>query len=230
MNPEQIEIGIMVIVAVVAIAFVFRKTSPYVDLERHPPEEMRHGLRLGTTWEGEPTTRPLTGNLTFSAGMVGRPELSEDQKREDAEFDAALEKLFGDRIQHRFYQKVVGVKHLNQDQTRRSTIIKRCAPLEILRIEQEPNNPVDVNAVAVLRQDGSQLGYLPARNAFEIRKDFSDPASKWVGIFRRHTHHPETGHVAGAVIVLALISTHPDPHESYPVEGSVNGRPWTHLL
>ena len=197
----------MMLVAVVAIIFIVRKKSPYADFERHPAEEMQHGVRLGTTWEGASTTKTIAGGVTYTAGLVGKPELSEYQRREDAEFEVAFEELFGDRIEHRFYQKEGGVKHLNRDRTRRSTVIKRCAPPEVLRIEQDPDNPVDVNAVAVLRKDGSQLGYLPARTALEMRKDFSDPDSKWIGIFRKHTHHPESGRVVGAVIVLALIRT-----------------------
>jgi hypothetical protein len=97
----------------------------------------------------------------------------------------------------------VGVKHPNRDGSRRSTLIRKCEVLDFLTIEAEPDNPVDVKAVAVKTQDGLQLGYLPARTAHEIYSDLGKAEFNWIGVFVRANRHPETNHAVGAVIVLA---------------------------
>lgn len=70
-------------------------------------------------------------------------------------------------IRHLF-TKVVGVTKNNRDGKSRQKVIARCRPLEKLKLENEDDNPVDPNAVAVLRQDGQQLGYLKAELAEEV--------------------------------------------------------------
>jgi hypothetical protein len=73
--------------------------------------------------------------------------------------------------------------------------------MEVLRLESEPNNPIDPNAIAVKRVDGSQLGYLENRVASELHRDAGKPMS-WSAIFRHANRNPLTDEVVGAIIVL----------------------------
>lgn len=136
----------------------------------------------------------------------GQRESTCDRAAEDEQFERELKKRYGERIQPLFHQYVAGVSHLNRDRTRRTTIIKRCTPLEALRLVPEPDNPVDPKAVAVCRSDGTQLGYLPARCAAELHDEVGGPQSSLMAIFKHHNLHPETGRVVGCVILLAQIA------------------------
>jgi hypothetical protein len=64
-----------------------------------------------------------------------------------------------------FFTKIAGVSHCNDDGTSRQDVVRRCREGEVLRLGREPNKPHDPNAVRVLRQNGEQLGYLPAHVA-----------------------------------------------------------------
>jgi hypothetical protein len=57
---------------------------------------------------------------------------------------------------------------MNPDGTSRQRIIAGCYPCEVLRLQLEPENPVDKKAVAVLRASGKQIGYLDADLASEV--------------------------------------------------------------
>jgi hypothetical protein len=60
---------------------------------------------------------------------------------------------------------VVGVSHKNEDGTDRQAIIKRCRAGDPLELRREPENRYDPNAIAVLLEDGRQIGYLSRENA-----------------------------------------------------------------
>ncbi len=62
-----------------------------------------------------------------------------------------------------YYTKVVGVTKGNRQQ-----VIRRCGPLESLLFDSEEDNPVDPNAIKVIRQNHEQLGYIQAEMAKEI--------------------------------------------------------------
>lgn len=64
-----------------------------------------------------------------------------------------------------FFTKIAGVTHTNSDGTSRQRIIGQCHIGEELRLEREPDNPVDPNAIGVFRLTGEQLGYIPAHVA-----------------------------------------------------------------
>ncbi len=67
------------------------------------------------------------------------------------------------------HTKVAGVSHENRDGTQRQEIASRCQPGERLRLVAEPDNPVDPNAIKVVRANGEQLGYLKADLAARIQ-------------------------------------------------------------
>lgn len=62
-----------------------------------------------------------------------------------------------------FITKVVGVTFMNPDGTDRQKILSKCKIGEPLRLIREPDNPYDEDAIAVFRQSGEQIGYLPSR-------------------------------------------------------------------
>ena len=64
-----------------------------------------------------------------------------------------------------FFTKIVGVTHRNKDRTSRQRLIAQCCVGEELILEREPDNPVDTNAIKVLRATGQQLGYIRAEVA-----------------------------------------------------------------
>lgn len=118
-----------------------------------------------------------------------------------ASFDAIFEKHIAPTADYYFYTKVAGAKFPNADGSRRPPIIKKCEMMELLHLEQEPDNPVDPYAMAVKRFDGSQLGYLEQRVARELHQDAGKPVS-WSAVFKHANRHPETEQIVGATIVL----------------------------
>ena len=78
-----------------------------------------------------------------------------------------------------FFTKVVGVTHPNSDGSDRQEIIQGCKPCEQVFLRPEPENPFDPNAIAVDREQGEQLGYLPAGLAKELKQDCEHIAFIW---------------------------------------------------
>jgi hypothetical protein len=123
----------------------------------------------------------------------------------DAQFErAAEETLIGPSgIEKAFYTTVAGVSYRNADGSKRTDIIQQCDVGAVLELRPEPDNQFDPNAVAVVRLGlGEQLGYLDARLASEVVKDFREYGSCWLGLFRHADYHPETRAIVGAVIYL----------------------------
>lgn len=71
------------------------------------------------------------------------------------------------KITH-FYTKVAGVIYPNRDGSSRQEIISRCQQCEQVDLIPEPDNPVDSNAIAVIRENGEQIGYLPRDLAKDV--------------------------------------------------------------
>jgi len=59
-------------------------------------------------------------------------------------------------------KRVAGVTHKNRDGSDRQRILKSCRPGMRVVLAREPDNPVDMNAVAVRVAGGQQIGYLAA--------------------------------------------------------------------
>jgi hypothetical protein len=87
-----------------------------------------------------------------------------------AEVAAFHDALF--RLDH-FYADVDGTTERNPDGTERQSIIRQIKPLETLHLCDELKNPLDPNVIAVLRDNGQQVGWLPDLYAPELRKDFT---------------------------------------------------------
>jgi hypothetical protein len=120
---------------------------------------------------------------------------------DDDAFDAAFEKHIAPHTNKYFNARIAGASSPNADGSSRPSIIEKCEPMEILRLELEPDNPADPNAIAVKRVDGTQLGYLERGAASDLHRDAGKPVS-WSAIFKYANRHPSTDEVVGAVIVL----------------------------
>lgn len=60
-----------------------------------------------------------------------------------------------------FRVRIAGVSYKNSEGTSRQKILKKCNIGECLIIKREPKNRYDPNAIAIFRQNGEQLGYIP---------------------------------------------------------------------
>jgi hypothetical protein len=72
-----------------------------------------------------------------------------------------------DGIRH-FWTNIAGVKYWNADGTSRQRVLRELPPFTPVKLEEEPDNLHDPNAVRVVLQDGRQLGYLPRDVASEV--------------------------------------------------------------
>ena len=66
------------------------------------------------------------------------------------------------------HSKIAGVTYTNADGSQRQKIVTKCSLGERLRLEREPNNPYDANAIKLLRLNGEQIGYVTARLATDL--------------------------------------------------------------
>jgi len=74
--------------------------------------------------------------------------------------------------------KVVGVSHLNADgSSRQSIIADEVKEDDLLKLEPEPKNPYDANAVKVTTAKGLQIGYLNKEVAEEIHNALNNDIS-----------------------------------------------------
>jgi hypothetical protein len=123
------------------------------------------------------------------------------QHPDDDAFDAAFKKHIAPHTNKYFNARIVGASSSNADGSSRPSIINQCGPMEILRLELDPNNSAGPNAIAVKRVDGTQLGYLEPGVASDLHQDAGEPVS-WSAIFKYADRHPTTNEIVGAVIVL----------------------------
>ena len=70
-----------------------------------------------------------------------------------------------------FCTRVAGVTYENRDGSSRQEAIQNCRCYEQVYLEPEPDNPVDSNAIRVVRGNDEQTGYLRADLAGEVAND-----------------------------------------------------------
>jgi hypothetical protein len=120
-----------------------------------------------------------------------------------ADFDESIAKWVRENpeIDKWFWSKVAGVTHENRDGRSRQEILKRCEGRELLRLVPEPDNPVDRNAIAVLRRNGEQLGYLDRRLARETHNRMQK-GERWEAMLTAVTGRDHPHAWFGANIVM----------------------------
>jgi hypothetical protein len=145
-------------------------------LARRPADDGVTGRdeRAAADWSSGPTdARPVVleppsePDLHTTATDPGRPAPSGFLPRNAATTGAAAG--FGSATVRHLFAKVVGVAYPNPDGSSRIEAVRALKPRDLVRLEHRPDNPVDANAVAVVRPaDGRQLGYLRAALAKSV--------------------------------------------------------------
>jgi hypothetical protein len=105
---------------------------------------------------------------------------------------------------------VAGVSHCNPDGTSRQRIIPRCSVGETLVLRHEEHNPADSNAIAVLRQNGEQLGYLSREDAESVLRHLRQ-GWRYTAVFRAILDDGIRGHWLGAGVSLIYGYSTVDP-------------------
>jgi hypothetical protein len=154
---------------------------------------------------GAPLARPAPGSLGGRSKFLLRSSAT-SAFAADAKFDDGFYGGMWHFVDRHFHTKIAGAKFPNENGSNRAAIIRRCESLELLVIQWDKGNRHDYCAKVVKRQSGEQLGFLPRGIAAEIHSDFSVPGVTWLGIFKQANHHPDTGQVVGAVILLARMT------------------------
>jgi hypothetical protein len=118
---------------------------------------MTHG---GADTDWEMFLRGRSDALGPFSGAGDEPQELEPQRSDDEPEKG--------RVRH-LHARVVGLPYPNADGSSRREAVAGLRRWERVRLRHRPDNPVDANAVAVLRnQDQRQLGYLPAMLAAEV--------------------------------------------------------------
>ena len=135
------------VLGVIAVCFSLRKSSGYVDLVDHPPDESP-GRHLRTSW---PVDHP----------PVDRTPTQEERAAAKAQFDDGFYGGMWHFVDRYFHTKIAGAKYANDNGSNRVEIIRRCKPLDLLVIQWDKGNRYDYYRKMVSRQSGEQLGFLP---------------------------------------------------------------------
>lgn len=85
-------------------------------------------------------------------------------KRQSSQIEKILDCNMESSVQ-RFSTKIAGVTFDNPDGTSRQRYLKKSSPNELLLLKREPDNPMDENAIKLMKPNGKQLGYIPSKNA-----------------------------------------------------------------
>jgi hypothetical protein len=136
--------------------------------------------------EDQPTrrgpARPRTARASSSQGRPSAAAMPEDA-----------------RFRH-FFASIAGESHVNRDGSSRQAILARCHVAEPLRLEREPDNPVDPHALKVCRLTGEQLGYVPA----DLAEDLVDDLDHLVPFLARVGRPAGGPHLGGVLLIVAL--------------------------
>jgi hypothetical protein len=119
-------------------------------------------------------------------------------------FDHAFKRHVGCSADRYFYTSVINLNSLSvADRQRKSSIIERCKPMELLHLELESHNETDSLAIIVTRADGSEIGYLDRNVAALLHKD-ADKSKHWYAVFKQANHLPETGEINGEIVLVRM--------------------------
>lgn len=215
---EIIAIAVAVAIFAIVMARLLRSSEqPAVEDRRDGPADVYrqrfHEKAEQEAWSPQGASpvkidAPSDWSASVTFGQAAHPRTEED----DAFEAAFLKAIPEDKRLSAFYTTVAGTHFQNLDGSSRCLIISKCKLGELLELEHEPENQFDPNATAVLREETKeQLGYLNARLAGELVRDYRKNNSRWLAIFRRQNHHPDTGKVVGATIYLISVMPEQKP-------------------
>jgi hypothetical protein len=127
-----------------------------------------------------------------------------------------------------FYGHVAGESFRNDDGTSRQAAIQRCEVGELLRLEPEPDNPHDRNAIRVLRGTGEQIGYIERQLAAQLA---SEDGEYYAAVASVRRPRLSRYYGVGLMIVIARSRDTAANLEDYvrrafAEEGRVVRRPW----
>jgi HIRAN domain len=105
--------------------------------------------------------------------------------------DSLVESYFVDRAkapdyEHVLKTSVAGIAHDNPDGSSRQQIAQGCKPFERVYLVREPDCKYDANAIKVVCENGSQLGYIPRKVAAELAT-LLDAGRVWIAHVTRVT-------------------------------------------
>jgi len=127
------------------------------------------------------------------------------QTEEDRRFEAAFADGVGANTDKHFYSWVAGIEYTNPDGVNRENLIARCETCELVRLNREPGNSFDSNAVMVLSPKGECLGYLKRQVAAQISGEVEQQGRVWFGMVRRVALRTEKS-PAGLLLCLFRMS------------------------
>lgn len=159
-------------------------------------------LVIAIAWPRRPRSAAPAPKLTIGVDSTishhWQPYADPDQKlieliRSNPKYDKAL------------WGFVAGFDHSNSDGSSRQEILARCHVPEPLRLVPEPDNPVDLYAIKVVRENGEQIGYLQKKMAKEISERLRS-GERWEGILYSIGGKPPHPHkyLAAYVTVVRL--------------------------
>lgn len=105
-----------------------------------------------------------------------------------------------------FLAKVVGVTFRNRDGSCRQEILSRCRAGEKVQLLPEPDNPADTNAIAVVRENGEQIGYLESKLRRPIAgriKAMMESGDDFQAVIERILDGPQKG-IKGCVVAIRI--------------------------
>lgn len=85
-------------------------------------------------------------------------------RRQSSQIEKILDCKMDNSVQ-RFSTKISGVTFDNPDGSSRQLYLKKSSPNELLLLKREFDNPIDENAIKLVKPNGKQLGYIPSKNA-----------------------------------------------------------------
>jgi hypothetical protein len=105
---------------------------------------------------------------------------------------------------------LAGVSHSNRDGTDRQRIISRCSAGELLTLKAEEDNPFDPNAVAVIRLNGEQIGYLHREDAADVHRG-SEQGWLYAAVISKILNDGVRGHCLGVGLSLVYARSTVEP-------------------
>ncbi len=117
-----------------------------------------------------------------------------------------------------FHCHIAGVTFPNETGGSRLDVIRRCKPGDLLQLVTG-TLPEFPESVAVMHEDGSELGFLPKRIAYEMRGE----VDRWRCCFQYGTHAEDSEQIAGASVCLMRLVDPPRVVPAWEVEAIERG-------